>query len=53
MREPSRERDNSQRMRLEDEGWWVIEIYKSDVFTATGRAKLVRRIENGLRRLRR
>ncbi len=51
--EPSRERDNSQRMRLEDEGWWVIEIYKSDVFTATGRAKLVRRIENGLRRLRR
>ena len=47
---PSRERDNAQRQRLEDEGWWLIEIYKSNVNTAGRRSELVRRVSTALQR---
>lgn len=51
--DPSRDRDNSQRQRLEDEGWWLIEIYKSNLGTEVRRQELIRRLTTALQRPRR
>lgn len=48
--DPSRDRDNTQRQRLEDDGWWLIEIYKSNISTEAKRYELIRRLTTALRR---
>lgn len=49
----SRAVENSQRLRLEDEGWWYLEIYKGDITSVAGQRDLIRRIRAGLGRPRR
>lgn len=49
----SREAENAQRLRLEDQGWWYLEIYKGDITNAVGRRDLIRRLRAGLARPRR
>lgn len=46
----ARESDNSQRLRLEDQGWWLIEIYNTDVTTERGQRDLIRRLRTALGR---
>lgn len=51
--EGPRERDNGQRLRLEDQGWWFLEMYRDDIMTSVGRRDLIRRVSAGLARERR
>lgn len=51
--EASRHQDNSKRLRLEDQGWWLLEIYKNDVLNAVARAQFLGRLRDGLTRRRR
>jgi hypothetical protein len=49
---PSRQDDNAKRLLLEDQGWWLLEMYSRDIFTASGRHRLLHRIRKGLSRKR-
>ena len=44
----AREIDNTKRLRLEDDGWRVVEIYARDVFQPSRRRRLTRRIAEWL-----
>ena len=35
---------------LEDQRWWLLEIYRRDIFTASGRHQLIHRLRRGLAR---
>lgn len=48
----SRRDDNSKRLLLEDQGWWLLEMYARDLFVASGRHRLVQRLRRGLARVR-
>ena len=47
---PSRQDDNSKRLLLEEQRWWLLEIYRRDIFTASGRHQLIHRLRRGLAR---
>lgn len=44
----AREIDNAKRLRLEDDGWKVVEIYAGDVFQPPRRRRLTRRVAEWL-----
>ena len=46
--EPSRAEDNDRCMWMRDAGWTVLELYSRDVYTAAGRARLIRRLHRYL-----
>ena len=47
---PSRQDDNSKRLLLEDQGWWLLEMYARDILTPSGRHRLIGRLQRGLAR---